>query len=102
MPPALKDAALAAIDCSIVTEAADKEGWASMGPSGANWGNVTNLQQAQYYIIKLWHCPNAYKFTMIRDICNKHMYMKSVLIGEIAECLRLVRLHLSLRQNPTH
>lgn len=44
--PALKDTALAVMDCSMVTEAPDREGWASMGPSGASWGSVTNLQPA--------------------------------------------------------
>ena len=46
--PALKEAALAVMDCSMVTEAPDREGWASMGPSGDSWGSVTNLQHSAH------------------------------------------------------
>lgn len=49
MLPARKEAALAVIDCSIVTEAPDREAGPSRGLSGAcgaSWDSVSDLQSA--------------------------------------------------------
>lgn len=49
MLPARKEAALAVIDCSIVTEAPDRDGGPSRclsGACGANWDSVSDLQSA--------------------------------------------------------
>ena len=49
MLPARKEAALAVIDCSIVTEASDRDGGPSRGLSGAcgaNWDSVSDLQSS--------------------------------------------------------